>query len=72
VKFGDLAEMESQVSEIRRSSFEVTHRMSVGGKIAAEGVEKRVWAARHPDDPSRMKARAIPDEVLAKLKANSR
>ncbi|MGH6769906.1 MAG: acyl-CoA thioesterase [Xanthobacteraceae bacterium] len=68
VKFGDLAEMETHVSEIRSSSFDVKHRMFVGETLAAEGMEKRVWAARHPDDPSRMKARAIPDEVIAKLK----
>jgi 4-hydroxybenzoyl-CoA thioesterase len=67
-KFGDLVEMESRVSEIRRSSFEVRHRMLVGATLAVEGLEKRVWAMRHPDDPLRMKAKAIPDEVIAKLR----
>ena len=38
---------------IRRSSFDVEHRMSVKGTLAAEGLETRVWAARHPDDPLR-------------------
>jgi 4-hydroxybenzoyl-CoA thioesterase len=66
--FGDLAEMESRVIDIRRSSFDVGHRMSVKGTLAAEGLETRVWAARHPDDPLRMQARAIPDDVIAKLK----
>jgi 4-hydroxybenzoyl-CoA thioesterase len=68
VKFGDLAEIESRVSEIRRSSFGIAHRMFVGDTLVADGLEKRVWASRHPDDPSRMKARAIPDDVLAKLR----
>jgi 4-hydroxybenzoyl-CoA thioesterase len=67
-KFGDVVEMESRLSEIRRSSFEVTHRMFVGETLAVEGLEKRVWAGKHPDDPSRMKAKAIPDDVLAKLR----
>ena len=67
-KFGDVAEMESRVVEFRRSSFEVAHRMSVGGTLAVEGLEKRVWAGRHPDDPLRMKARSIPPEVIAKFK----
>jgi 4-hydroxybenzoyl-CoA thioesterase len=67
-KFGDVAEMESQILEIRRSSFDMQHRMFIAGTLAVEGLEKRVWAARHPDDPLRMKARAIPDEVIAKFK----
>ena len=67
--FGDLAEMESRVINIRRSSFDVEHRMSVKGTLAAEGLETRVWAARHPDDPLRMQARAIPDDVIANSKA---
>ena len=67
-KFGDIVDMESRVREIRRSSFDVEHRMFIGGSLAAEGLEKRVWASRHPDDPSRMKARAIPDEVVARFR----
>jgi 4-hydroxybenzoyl-CoA thioesterase len=46
----------------------MAHRLFVGETLAVEGLEKRVWAGRHPDDPSRMKARAIPDDVAAKLK----
>ena len=68
VKFGDIADMESRIVEIRRSSFDVEHRMFIGGTLAVEGLEKRVWAGRHPDDPLRMKARAIPDEVVSKFK----
>ena len=67
-KFGDVVDLESRISDIRRSSFDVEHKMFVGGKLAVEGLEKRVWAGKHPDDPLRMKARAIPDDVLAKLK----
>ena len=67
-KFGDMVEMESWISEIRRSSFDMSHKLFIGETLAVEGLEKRVWAGRHPDDPSRMKARAIPDEVIAKFK----
>ncbi|MBX9777353.1 MAG: acyl-CoA thioesterase [Xanthobacteraceae bacterium] len=66
-KFGDVADIESRVSEMRRSSFEVEHKIFIGGTLAVEGLEKRVWAGRHPDDPLRMKARAIPDAVIAKF-----
>lgn len=66
-KFGDVADMESRIVEFRRSSFEVAHRMFIGETLAVEGLEKRVWAGRHPDDPLRMKARSIPPEVVAKF-----
>lgn len=67
-KFGDVADMESRVVEFRRSSFEIAHRIFIGDTLAVEGLEKRVWAARHPNDPLRMKARSVPPEVIAKFK----
>jgi 4-hydroxybenzoyl-CoA thioesterase len=70
-KFGDACEIESRIGEMRRSSFEVAHRIFIGGKLAVEGLEKRVWAGKHPEDPLRMKAKAIPDEVLAKLRSEN-
>jgi 4-hydroxybenzoyl-CoA thioesterase len=66
--FGDIAEMTSRIVEIRRSSFDIEHRMFVNGALAVEGHETRVWAGRHPDDPLRMKARPIPADVAAKFK----
>src|SRR5215813_839191 len=50
-KFNDVAEIASQVSEFRRSSFEIKHRITVDGELAVEGSETRVWASRHPNDP---------------------
>ena len=44
-KFNDVAEISSEVSEFRRSSFEVRHRITIGGELAVEGSETRVWAA---------------------------
>jgi 4-hydroxybenzoyl-CoA thioesterase len=69
VKFGDRVDIESQVSEFRRSSFEVAHRMSVGGELAVEGRETRVWATRDKDDPVRIRAKPIPPEVIDRFKA---
>ena len=36
--------MESRIVEMRRSSFDVEHRMFIGETLAVEGLEKRVWA----------------------------
>ena len=68
VRFGDRVEVASEVSEFRRSSFDVTHRMSVGGELAVEGRETRVWAARDGDDPSRMRPKPIPPEVIDRFR----
>ena len=67
--FGDVVEMTSQVSEFRRSSFDVEHKLSVRGALAVEGRETRVWAARDPADASKMKAQPIPPEVTARFVA---
>jgi len=65
--FGDELEVESGVIEWRQSSFVVQHRFFAGGELALEGFETRVWAARHPSDPSRMKAVPVPADVIERL-----
>ena len=67
IRFGDTVEMTSRVSEFRRSSFDVEHRLSVGGELAVEGGETRVWAARSKDDPEKIGGIAIPADVIAKF-----
>jgi 4-hydroxybenzoyl-CoA thioesterase len=69
LKFGDAAMLESTITDLRRSSFAVRHRIIKDGKVAIEGLEKRVWAGPHPDDPMKMRAIPIPDDVLARLKS---
>jgi 4-hydroxybenzoyl-CoA thioesterase len=66
-KFGDTLEIVSRVSEFRRSSFEVEHRLSVNGELAVEGGETRVWAVRDAGNADKMKTAPIPAEVIAKF-----
>jgi 4-hydroxybenzoyl-CoA thioesterase len=66
-KFGDVIELASRVSEFRRSSFDVEHKVTIGGELAVEGGETRVWAARAKDDPDKIGAIAIPPEIIAKF-----
>jgi 4-hydroxybenzoyl-CoA thioesterase len=66
--YGDEVVADTTITEFRRSSFDVTHRVHNGEKLAVEGFETRVWVARHPNDPNRIKAIPIPDEVIAKFK----
>lgn len=66
-KFGDAIEIASRVSEFRRSSFDVEHRLSVNGALAVEGTETRVWAVRDKANPDKIATAAIPAEVIAKF-----
>jgi 4-hydroxybenzoyl-CoA thioesterase len=56
------------VSEFRRSSFDVAHRLFVRGELVVEGRETRVWAVRDAADPSMIKSRPVPDEVIARFR----
>jgi 4-hydroxybenzoyl-CoA thioesterase len=66
-KFGDTIEIASRVAEFRRSSFDVAHTITLGGELAVEGGETRVWAARAKDDPERIAAVPIPPDVIARF-----
>jgi hypothetical protein len=67
--FNDLADIASEVSEFRRSSFEVKHRISIGGEVAVEGSETRVWAAQDPSNPVKLKGIPIPAAVIERFRA---
>ena len=67
-RYGDEVSIETTVSEIRRASFDVAHRLFRGDKVAVEASETRVWSRLDPDDPTRIKSLKIPDEVVNRLK----
>jgi 4-hydroxybenzoyl-CoA thioesterase len=65
---GDEVRIESTVAEFRRSSFDVRHRLfRADDTLAVEGFETRVWVGRAPDRPGSIKARPIPEEVIARF-----
>jgi 4-hydroxybenzoyl-CoA thioesterase len=66
-KFSDDVMIETTVTEFRRSSFDIRHRIMRGGELTVEGFETRVWTVRHPDDPSRIKSQAIPRDMIARF-----
>jgi 4-hydroxybenzoyl-CoA thioesterase len=64
--YGDEVVIESRVTAFRRSSFDVQHRLlKADGAVGVEGFETRVWTARDPADPARIRATPIPAEVVA-------
>ena len=70
-RFEDEVAIESTVTEFRRSSFDVHHRLLKNGELAAEGFETRVWTIRDPDNPEVLRSAPIPAEVKARFEAGS-
>ncbi len=68
-RYGDDVVIETVITEIRRSSFDVRHRLTKEGTLAVEGFETRVWVVRDPADPDKIKAKPLPPEMVAKLMA---
>jgi 4-hydroxybenzoyl-CoA thioesterase len=67
--FGDEVTIESTVTEFRRASFDVRHRLlRDDGTEAVEGSETRVWVGRHPDKPDGIKALPIPEDLIARFR----
>ena len=64
-RFGDDVVVESGVSEFRRSSFDVQHRLLRAEELALECLETRVWTFK--DAEGRMKGVPIPEEIRAKF-----
>jgi 4-hydroxybenzoyl-CoA thioesterase len=63
-KYGDELTVETAVTEFRRSSFDVDHRVLKNGELAVEASETRVWTGRNP-----VKSKPIPAEVIEQLKS---
>ncbi len=66
-RFGDDVVIETAVTEIRRSSFSIEHRLFKDGELAVEGFETRVWVGRDPVDPEKIKSKPIPPDLVERL-----
>ena len=65
-RFGDDVIVASEIT-FGRSSFDVTHKLTLKGELCAEGSEKRVWTVR--DEHGKLKSYPIPPEVIEKFDA---
>ena len=68
-RYGDDVVIETTVTEIRRSRFDIRHRLMKDGELAVEGFETRVWVERDRADPDKIKATPLPPDMVAKLSA---
>ena len=65
-RFGDEVMIETAVTALRRSSFNVHHRLFNDGALAVEGFETRVWVQGDPVKGT-MKAKPLPQAVVERL-----
>jgi 4-hydroxybenzoyl-CoA thioesterase len=63
-RFGDEVAVESTIT-FGRSSFDVTHRLSLQDELCAECNEKRVWTVR--DANGKLTSHPVPEDVLQKF-----
>jgi 4-hydroxybenzoyl-CoA thioesterase len=68
-RLSDIVTVESQVTEWRRSSFGIRHRLFNKGVLAVECSEVRVWAGLSPTEPDKIEGRLVPREVIEKFSA---
>ncbi len=66
-RFGDDVVVESCITEWRRSSFDVQHKLFRTGALAVECSETRVWAVRSKTDPEGIEGQAVPKDVVARF-----
>jgi 4-hydroxybenzoyl-CoA thioesterase len=65
--YGEDLVIETGVTEFRRSSFFVHHKVIKGGVLALEGFETRLWAVRDPQEGDKIKSAPMPAEIRAAL-----
>jgi 4-hydroxybenzoyl-CoA thioesterase len=71
-RFGDDVVVESSISEWRRSSFDVQHKLFKRDVMAVECFETRVWAVRSETDPEKIEGREIPQDIRDRFALESR
>ena len=68
-RFSDMVIVESEITEWRRSSFCVRHRLFNKNVLGVECFEIRVWAVVSEADPERIESKPVPREVIEMFSA---
>ena len=63
--YGEDLDIETGITEFRRSSFFVHHKVTKAGVLALEGFETRLWTVRDPTDAAKLKSAPLPAEIRA-------
>lgn len=63
--YGERLRVQTSIQEWRSKVFIQKHIVTRGETLICEGTETRAFCIRHPDDPNRIKAIAVPDDIRA-------
>ena len=65
VTYGETITITTHVEEWRAKVFIQVHRVMRGDDLICEGRETRAFVKRDPDDPDRLRAIPVPDDIRA-------
>lgn len=68
-RFGEDVTITSTITDVRRSSFDISHKLMKGETLCVEGSETRVWTIR--DASGDITSAPIPEIVAARFKGES-
>ncbi|MES2192616.1 MAG: acyl-CoA thioesterase [Pseudomonadota bacterium] len=63
--YGDTLQIHTSIDEWRDKVFVQRHVVRRGDDLICEGTEVRAFCVRHPDNPERIKAIPVPDDIKA-------
>lgn len=66
-RFGETVRIETCAPKLGTRSFDIRHQLRKGETLCVEAFETRVWVGRDPDDPAKLKAKPLPEEIVAAL-----
>jgi 4-hydroxybenzoyl-CoA thioesterase len=61
--YGQAIEVHTSVEAWMAKTFRHRHVITRGGELLCEGTELRAFCIRHPDDPDRIKAIPVPEDI---------
>ncbi len=70
-RFWDVLELRSRISRFGGKSFTVSHDFRIGERVTAVGQEVRVWGWSDADDPDRLVAVPVPEDVKLLLSVDA-
>ena len=66
-RYGEDLVIETQVGEVRRSSFDIVHRLLKNGALTVDASETRVWVGPFAAPRGGFRAQPIPSEVVERF-----
>ena len=69
--YGESLQVHTTVEEWRARTFTHRHVVRRGDEVLCEGTEVRAFVARDPDDPARLRAVPVPEDIRALCSAEA-